>query len=67
MVSVLVPRRLKSADIQIPTETIDLKLINATTRLTPRLLPPSEVYFEGGKSPSVEVVVRVRSRQAAVR
>lgn len=65
-VPVLVPRRLRSADIQIPTETIDLRRISRTTTITPKLLPPPEVYFESGKTPTVEVTVRVRSRSAAV-
>ena len=66
-VPVLVPRRLRGVDIQIPTETIDLRRISATTTLTPKLLPPAEVYFEGGKTPAVEVVIRVKSRSAAAR
>jgi uncharacterized protein (TIGR00159 family) len=64
-VPILVPRRLRSADIQIPTETIDLRRISKTTTITPKLLPPPEVYFEGGKTPAVEVIIRVRSRSAA--
>jgi uncharacterized protein (TIGR00159 family) len=64
-VPVLVPRRLRSADILIPTETIDLRRISKTTTITPKLLPPPEVYFDGGKTPAVEVIIRVRSRSAA--
>jgi uncharacterized protein (TIGR00159 family) len=64
-VPILVPRRLRSADFQIPTETIDLRRISKTTTITPKLLPPPEVYFEGGKTPAVEVIIRVRSRSAA--
>lgn len=66
-VHILVPRRLRAVDIQIPTETIDLRRISASTTLTPKLLPPTEIYFEGGKAPTVEVVIKVKSRSAVAR
>jgi YbbR domain-containing protein len=66
-VHILVPRRLRAVDIQIPTETIDLRRISASTTLTPKLLPPTEVYFEGGKAPAVEVVIKVKPRSAVTR
>ncbi|HOD34846.1 MAG TPA: diadenylate cyclase [Syntrophales bacterium] len=66
-IPILVPRRLRGVDILVPTETIDLRRISKTTTLTPRLMPPTEVYFEGGKAPAVEVVIRVKARSAAGR
>jgi len=66
-IPILVPRRLRGVEIVVPTETIDLRRISKTTTLTPKLLPPTEVYFEGGKAPAVEVVIRVKSRGAAAR
>lgn len=66
-IPILVPRRLRGVEIVVPTETIDLRRISKTTTLTPKLLPPTEVYFEGGKAPVVEVVIRVKARSAAAR
>ncbi|HNZ33588.1 MAG: diadenylate cyclase [Pseudomonadota bacterium] len=64
-VTVLVPKRFVGTDLQIPTEPVDLRKVSSTATVTAKLITPPEVSFEGGKSLSVEVTIRVRPRGPA--
>lgn len=64
-VRVLVPRKLAQERISIRTATIDLATIPTTTSVVRELVVPPEVQFEGGRAPTVRVVVKIR--RAALR
>ena len=59
-VKVLAPGRMLKSGIKIQTEPIDLNPLTSTQTFTPRLLYPPEIQFEGGRPPSVKVVVKIR-------
>jgi diadenylate cyclase len=59
-VRVLVPHRLAQERISIRTAPIDLKTIPASTSLMRELVVPQDVQFEGGRTPTVRVVVKIR-------
>ncbi len=60
-IDVLVPSKQMQNKIKIRTAPIDLKPITSTTTISPRLILPPEVQFEGRKEPSVKVVIKTRS------
>jgi len=57
---VLVPSRQLRNNIKIKTAPIDLKSLTATTTLKTKLVIPPEVYFDGKREPSVNVVIKIR-------
>ena len=57
---VLVPGRQFRNNIKIKTAPIDLQALTATTTMTPKLVIPPEVQFEGKRVPSVNVVIKIR-------
>jgi diadenylate cyclase len=61
-VKVLVPGRLYRSRIKIQTEPINLKSLTSTKTFAPMLHYPSDIQFEGGKPPSVKVVVKIRKK-----
>ena len=66
-VRVLIPGRMDRSRIKIKTETINLKSLTSTTTFTPTLHYPPEIQFEGGKPPSVKVVVKVGKKVSLFR
>jgi diadenylate cyclase len=61
-IKVLAPGRLQQGQIRIRTEPIDLGALSSTAVLTPRLIVPPEIQFEGGKPPAVKVMVKIRGK-----
>jgi uncharacterized protein (TIGR00159 family) len=57
---VLVPTRQLRNDIKIKTAPIDLRALTSTTTFKPKLVIPPEVQFEGKKTPSIDVVIKIR-------
>jgi YbbR domain-containing protein len=59
-VRVLIPGRLRESGIRIKTEPIDLKKAASSSSLQARLIPPPEVQFAGGKTPTATVSIRLK-------
>lgn len=59
-VRVLIPGRLRENGMRIRTETIDLKKVASSSSLQARLIPPPEVQFAGGKTPTATVSIRLK-------
>jgi YbbR domain-containing protein len=57
---VLLPSTVNRNKIKIQTVPIDLRAVTSPTTLTPKLIVPPDIQFEGGKQPAVKVVIRVR-------
>jgi diadenylate cyclase len=66
-VKVLVPGRLHRSRIKIQTEPVNLKSLSSTQTFTPKLHFPSDIQFEGGKPPSVKVIVKIRKKTSLFR
>ncbi len=60
-IKVLVPSKLYRNTMKIQTTPIDLRPITSTITLAPKLSVPPEVRFEGGREPSIKVVIRTKS------
>lgn len=57
---VLIPSTVNHTKTKILTAPIDLRTVHATTTLTPKLIVPPDVHFEGGKPPVVKVTIKVK-------
>ena len=58
-IKILMPGKLYRDKMKIRTTPIDLRLITSTTTLAPKLIIPPEVHFEGGKEPTIKVIIKV--------
>ncbi|MBN1383038.1 MAG: diadenylate cyclase [Deltaproteobacteria bacterium] len=63
-VKILLPANVQHKNIKIKTEPIDLKLMQTSTIIEPRILYPPEAQFPGGKPPSVKVYIKIEEAAA---
>jgi len=62
--TIIIPSTNKSNKITIATEAVDLKNINKTTTLFPKLITPPDVRFPNDKYPEVKVTIEAVKKEA---